>query len=730
MRKFLTRVLWLISLATIFSVSVLSAAPKYVPTKDAYTVLEYARGAVGTHAMRARGLCQTFAWECLHDTLGVSNKSGGGCCATKAWQTYGVSTSREDIPIGAAVYFGGSKTIDDYCGQEAGHVGIYIGNDEIAHAWSSVIIMKTTIDYVLNCGYYYRGWGWQGGYPLAKLHTCSTDLGTQNYHTSDSGVLGACRECGEPYAWQSTFTKNIQQLYLKSGNGNYKAVVRSAPYEDAELLSDNKVFEQLNALGTVTNAYGNTWYAVDYEDDSSKMCYTAYIYSEHIEKYTDSKPNSSYVPALPKYEQPTITTIVTPAKKNDSGNLVTITHTHNYSYNNGQCYCGERSAAQPEKSTLNIRLTAYPTSLKQGSLFNLAGSISSNYPIRRVTGYIEQGGTVYGSSEDFPNKTSLNVSTAQLNYGLKFGTLSAGNYTLRVEAVDASGQSVRVTKTFSVYEEVKQADSTLGIYLDSYPVSIKRGTSYSLQGSISSNYTIVKASGYIYDAAGSIVQSAKDTPNSNHLRIGTANLNYNLLFGRLEPGNYTLKIEAADAFGKVATATKNFTVQGDPSSSNGGTVLRSGSSGSAVTKLQQDLNRIMGAGLTVDGIFGSGTERAVRDFQARYSLAVDGIAGPDTLSKIRAVIDGLDTAGETPAPVPAKKAITSTNQMLGNGSSGNAVKELQAALNQILNAGLSVDGIFGNGTAKAVKDFQARYGLAVDGIAGPDTLNKINSVLQ
>ncbi len=75
-------------------------------------------------------------------------------------------------------------------------------------------------------------------------------------------------------------------------------------------------------------------------------------------------------------------------------------------------------------------------------------------------------------------------------------------------------------------------------------------------------------------------------------------------------------------------------------------------------------------------------------------------------------------------------AITNPNQTLGNGSSGNSVKELQKALNQIMNAGLSVDGIFGSGTKKAVKNFQSQYGLSVDGIAGPKTLNKINEILK
>lgn len=168
----------LLLIVVLLNLSIVQINAAYTTINDGYTVANYARAAVGTHKMSRKGLCQTFAWECLYDTLGVSNKAGCGCCATKAWQSYGVSSSRDDIPLGAAVYFGGSSTRDSVCGQEAGHVGIYIGNNEIAHAWSSTTICKTTIDYVINCGYYYRGWGWQGGYALATEGPSDTEQPT------------------------------------------------------------------------------------------------------------------------------------------------------------------------------------------------------------------------------------------------------------------------------------------------------------------------------------------------------------------------------------------------------------------------------------------------------------------------------------------------------------------------------------------------------------------------
>ena len=54
------------------------------------------------------------------------------------------------------------------------------------------------------------------------------------------------------------------------------------------------------------------------------------------------------------------------------------------------------------------------------------------------------------------------------------------------------------------------------------------------------------------------------------------------------------------------------------------------------------------------------------------------------------------------------------------GSSGSAVKELQKKLNEN-GYNLAVDGRFGSATRSAVKDYQKKQGLAVDGIVGKNT---------
>jgi hypothetical protein len=63
--------------------------------------------------------------------------------------------------------------------------------------------------------------------------------------------------------------------------------------------------------------------------------------------------------------------------------------------------------------------------------------------------------------------------------------------------------------------------------------------------------------------------------------------------------------------------------------------LRVGDTGAWVSFLQQRLVTL-GASIAVDGVFGPGTESAVRDLQTGSGLAVNGVAGPSTWSIISA----------------------------------------------------------------------------------------------
>lgn len=69
-----------------------------------------------------------------------------------------------------------------------------------------------------------------------------------------------------------------------------------------------------------------------------------------------------------------------------------------------------------------------------------------------------------------------------------------------------------------------------------------------------------------------------------------------------------------------------------------------------------------------------------------------------------------------------------TKNWIEYGDKGNDVTILQTKLNKV-GYKLEVDGICGNATVAAIKDFQTKYNLAVDGQAGKNTITKLDSVI-
>ena len=139
--------------------------------------------------------------------------------------------------------------------------------------------------------------------------------------------------------------------------------------------------------------------------------------------------------------------------------------------------------------------------------------------------------------------------------------------------------------------------------------------------------------------------------------------------------------------------------------------MRKGSTGSAVKKLQGIL------GITKDGIFGSETESAVKSFQKRKDLRVNGVVNSNVW---RALLGkSYEKTGESSSGEDSSTEIPKT---IRRGSTGAAVKELQRILD------ITVDGVFGSGTESAVKAFQRREDLTVDGIVGASTWRALKNI--
>ena len=152
--------------------------------------------------------------------------------------------------------------------------------------------------------------------------------------------------------------------------------------------------------------------------------------------------------------------------------------------------------------------------------------------------------------------------------------------------------------------------------------------------------------------------------------------------------------------------------------------------GEDVKWLQASMNKLINAGLTVDGMFGKNTYNAVKDFQRLNGLAVDGIVGTNTKNKINELCTNSDYVPPQASVLNIKSIgypVPTSN--LRSGSKGDSVRWLQLALNYVDFADLSVDGHFGPKTLAAVKSYQSNHGLSVDGVCGPQTIQSLKSAL-
>jgi N-acetylmuramoyl-L-alanine amidase len=119
--------------------------------------------------------------------------------------------------------------------------------------------------------------------------------------------------------------------------------------------------------------------------------------------------------------------------------------------------------------------------------------------------------------------------------------------------------------------------------------------------------------------------------------------------------------------------------------------------------------RLRSAGIEVDdepGYFGPSTTQAVRAFQQRRGLLMDGVVGPHTWSEL---VEAGWRLGD--------RVLYLTHPPLR----GDDVAILQARLNALgFDAGRE-DGILGPETDRALRAFQREYGGRDDGIYGPRT---------
>ena len=159
--------------------------------------------------------------------------------------------------------------------------------------------------------------------------------------------------------------------------------------------------------------------------------------------------------------------------------------------------------------------------------------------------------------------------------------------------------------------------------------------------------------------------------------------------------------------------------------------LQSGDSGSKVTQLQNALKLLGFYTGGVDGKFGSGTKKAVMQFQRVNGLTVDGLAGTQTQKLLYSQVDSGVSGGSSSSGSSSSGSSSSGSsgftRTLRKGYTGADVIAVQQKLKELGFYSGSMDGVYGTGSIAAVKKFQQQNGLTADGLVGSRTYTALMS---
>ena len=272
--------------------------------------------------------------------------------------------------------------------------------------------------------------------------------------------------------------------------------------------------------------------------------------------------------------------------------------------------------------------------------------------------------------------------------------------------------------------------------------TLPKGTKLEILGKSGSWYKVTygKYTGYVYKTYVSVTKTASSSSSSSsttRLEKGSTGSDVKDLQTKLKKlGYYDAYVDGdygdttvaavkafqkkynltADGIAGKETLKKLDSVYKNADSDKDDDSLRMGDSGSAVKDLQTKLKKLGYYSGTVDSTFGSGTYAAVRAFQKKYNLTADGVAGSETLKKLDSAYKNANSAKD--------------DDSLRMGDSGSAVKDLQTKLKKLGYYSGTVDSTFGSGTYAAVRAFQKKYNLTADGVAGSETLKKLDSAYK
>lgn len=201
------------------------------------------------------------------------------------------------------------------------------------------------------------------------------------------------------------------------------------------------------------------------------------------------------------------------------------------------------------------------SSIYMGSGCNILGKITSKKNITKVRAVIERDKDFEGLYEEVgspcvynPKCKSIDIVSSPINSNLKFGNKAPGLYRVKVEAWDESGAKVTATSTTTIIRGVK-------IEANLATTTITKGCGCNVEGTIRTGSRITEAYGKIVQGNDTLYESKHITSGSKRkIDIKSSKINFDLPFGKLAKGSYTLVIYAKDYQGYEQTIRISFKV--------------------------------------------------------------------------------------------------------------------------------------------------------------------------
>ncbi len=182
---------------------------------------------------------------------------------------------------------------------------------------------------------------------------------------------------------------------------------------------------------------------------------------------------------------------------------------------------------------------------------------------------------------------------------------------------------------------------------------------------------------------------------------------------------------AADDETRAAIAA----AEGETWRNGGGVVYAEGNRGDVITEMQEKLKVAGFLQGDIDGVYGSDTVNAVKAMQRANDFPESGAIDEVTYEALCQVqMKAAEKPAETAEVSAAEPSVQKEKGAFNVGDRGHEVATLQHKLKRLGYLDGEADGIYGNQTAQAVKDFQKEEYFSASGKADKKTLTRLSEV--